>query len=515
VALGVIAAASLWESIHVTGQSASFAYFGTHTRAWELAVGALLAVWATKLASVPRVVAFVLAWVGIGAMVWAAVTLDGSTPYPGWIAQVPVYGAALVIAAGCGMAVRGGPEFLLKKSPFQSTGRISYSLYLWHWPLLILLPYFLGHTPSWQDRLSAVLIAVILSIATYVLVEQPVRNSAWMVRRPSRALGIGALLIALCLIVALFVGSSKQIATSSSGPATTPELSAAITRASSPKAESASDAVLKSLQAAAHVQSVPSDLTPPLGTAATNFPATTGGCEVSESAIAPTLPCNQFGDVTGKTQVVLVGDSHAGMWLPAVEELAQQNQWRLTFLAKSGCAIGDYPDLVDADYADRVYTECNQWRSAVIAHIVDLRPAVIIVASQARSIAAKEPNGLTKSLDQLAKSSAKIVFLADTPNPTANVPDCLAEHLADVPACDIPVASSGIRSPGRLAEIAGAQAAGAAVIDPTSWLCTSKVCPVIVQDTLVYMDASHITGSYALLREPQLAAAVNSAVAGS
>jgi hypothetical protein len=204
------------------------------------------------------------------------------------------------------------------------------------------------------------------------------------------------------------------------------------------------------------------------------------------------------------------------MWLPAVNELAQQNHWKLTFLAKSACPFGDYPNYVDPNFeASGPYNQCNTWRSAVIAHVVSMRPAVVIVASAAREIAAAEPNGLTKSLDALAKSSAKLIFLADIPHPGVNIPDCLAQHQDDVTACNIPYSKSGVEFSGRLAEIAGARAAGAAVIDPTPWFCSGAICPVVVQNTIVYMDTEHITGAYALLREPQLAAAVDSALKGS
>ena len=161
------------------------------------------------------------------------------------------------------------------------------------------------------------------------------------------------------------------------------------------------------------------------------------------------------------------------------------------------------------------YTQCNTWRAAVIAHIAALKPAVVIVASQARSIAAKETGGLTQSLEAIRKSAGKVVFLADIPRPVVNVPDCLAQNQNNVGPCNIPYAESGVESAGRLAEIAGANAAGVAVIDPTPWFCTGTTCPVIVSDTIVYMDASHITAAYALFREPQLAAAINAAVTGS
>ncbi len=327
-------------------------------------------------------------------------------------------------------------------------------------------------------------------------------------RKFKRALVTGVALSCTCLIVALVIGSARAGTATPEEPFTTPELSAAISQAF----HGAASPLTAALDAAVDLTSVPPTVTPPLSEVPSNFPASTLSCEVSDTASQPNLPCDQFGDPNGKTQVMLVGDSHAAMWLPAVNELAVQNGWKLTFLAKTGCPIGDYPNFVLSGYADRPYTECNSWRSAVIARIAVVKPAVVIVASEARSIAAQEPKGLTQSLQAMRKSAGTVIFLADTPNPTVDVPDCLAQHRADVSACNLPLASSGIESAGRMAEIAGAQAAGAAVIDPAPWFCVATVCPVVVQDTIVYMDSSHITSNYALLREPQLATAVDTAL---
>jgi parallel beta-helix repeat protein len=338
------------------------------------------------------------------------------------------------------------------------------------------------------------------------------RRSHLIPQLPRRAVATGVALISTFLIGAVLLDLTSGHTSTPSRPFTTPELSAAISSAG----DAASLAsVTAALNRADHLTSIPSNVTPPLNADPTDFPAATQDCEVTEATSLPNLPCNQFGDPKGDTQVVLVGDSHAGMWLPAVNEVAVQNHWRLTFLAKNGCSIGDYPNLVDTGYAIRTFTECDTWRQAVIADIISIHPAVVIVASEAQSIAATEPTGLTESLDRLAKSSAKLIFLADTPTPLVDVPDCLAQHPDNVAACNIPYQSAGIQSAGRLAEIAGAKAAGAAVIDPTPWFCTGTICPVIVQNTIVYMDASHVTGDYALLREPQLATAINSAVARS
>jgi hypothetical protein len=451
--------------------------------------------------------------VGFWAILWAGFALKSTTPYPGGIAQVPVYGAALVIAAGCGIAARGGPEFLLGRSLFQRTGRISYSLYLWHWPLLVLLPAFLGHTPSVEDRLGAVGVAVLLSIVTFVFIEHPIRGSNWLVVKPRRALLLGVGLICTSLVVALIVGSSGSIHSTSSGPFTTPELSAAIAQASDVTRSGTgptSSALSTALQASAVTNTLPTGVTPSLAGAASDFGMPDGGCEVTFLITKPQLPCNQFGDPSGKTQVMLVGDSHAGMWLPAVNELAQQNHWKLTFLAKSGCPVGDYPTYVDSDQSTGIDTQCNLWRTALIADIDQVKPDIVIIASQEHAIAAQDPTGLTKTITAMEQGAGKVLFLADTPNPTQNIPDCLAQHQSDITACNLPI--SRTEQGGRLAEIAGAKAAGAPVIDPTTWFCTATTCPAVIQNTIVYVDASHITADYAILREPQLAAAVDAAI---
>jgi peptidoglycan/LPS O-acetylase OafA/YrhL len=511
VVLAGVIGASLWTSIRVSASSPSYAYFGTHTRAWELAVGALVAVWGSKLARIPRPVAAMVAWVGFWAILWAGFALKSSTIYPGGIAQVPVYGAALIIAAGCGLAARGGPEFFLKLGLFQRTGQISYSLYLWHWPLLVLLPDFLGHTPSWHERVAAIGVAIILSIFTYVFVEHPIRGSNWLVVKPRRAMLLGVGLICTSLLVALIVGWSSRLQSSPNGPVTTPEQAAAILQASNTSGSGTpSSALTVALQAAAHTNVLPTNVTPSLAAAPTDFGMNSHGCEVGYDPTTPQLPCNEFGDPTGTTQVMMIGDSHAGMWLPAVNELAQQNHWQLTFLAKSGCPVGNYPNFIKGDTTGQTYTECNAWRAAVIARISAVKPSIVIVASEERAIAAQEPTGLTKSLEAIEKSAGKVVFLADTPNPSTDVPDCLAQHLSDISACNLPISST--ETPGRLAEIAGAKAAGVAVVDPTSWFCTTTTCPAVIQNTIVYVDDSHITAAYALLREPQLAAAITSAL---
>ena len=483
--LAVVIAASLWASIHVTNISAPYGYFGTHTRVWELAVGALIAATADSLRRLPRPLAAIVAWLGLVAIVVSCFSYRTNTIYPGVAALLPVAGAALIIAAGCGAAPSRGPEQLLEIWPMRWTGRISYSLYLWHWPLLILIPDAVGHPLTLAQRCAAISAAVLLSVLTYLLVEQPFQRQRILVTKPHRALALGTGLIAASVTAALVVPSMLSL------PA-----GVAVAAADSTHIQAA-------LAAAATQKQLP-DTVVSLANASTDYP-NSGGCEVDDSAKQPKLPCNGFGDPTGMTQVVLIGDSHAGMWLSAVNAIAVANNWKLAFFAKSGCPIGDYPDFVSPTLK-RTYTECNAWRPAVIADVVALHPALIIVGSQERPIAGTDPDGLEKSIASLKVSGATMVFLADTPSPAAegSIPDCLSEHPADIEQCAIPRAQAALDSTGRQAEIKGAARAGATVIDPTPWFCTGASCPAVVQNVIVYEDDSHISASYALLRAPEL-----------
>jgi peptidoglycan/LPS O-acetylase OafA/YrhL len=131
VVLATLTVSSLALSWFVTRQSAPWAYFGTHTRAWELGIGAMVALGAPKLERIPRVAAELAAWTGLAAIITAAVVYDEYTPFPGIAALVPVGGAALLIAAGCRTSAAGR---LLAVAPMRVLGKLSYGWYLWHWP---------------------------------------------------------------------------------------------------------------------------------------------------------------------------------------------------------------------------------------------------------------------------------------------------------------------------------------------------------------------------------------------
>ena len=177
VVLGVIIFASYSLSIVQTSSQPAAAYFSPFARAWELALGALIAVTSSQLKRLPTNLAAALTWVGTGAILLAAFGFTAHTAYPGSLVALPVVGAALVIAGGTA-APRLGVEFLLGLRPFGWLGKRSYSLYLWHWPILVIVAEEAGKTtlPAGESLFLIVFLAVPLSMLSYRLVENPIRH---------------------------------------------------------------------------------------------------------------------------------------------------------------------------------------------------------------------------------------------------------------------------------------------------------------------------------------------------
>jgi peptidoglycan/LPS O-acetylase OafA/YrhL len=196
-------AVSFWWSIAQTSSNATAAYFSPFTRAWELALGALVAMNVRHLARLPVRMAAVITWLGLGGILLSGFLYSSSTPYPGSAVALPVISTAGVIAGGTA-GFRFGAEMLLHLRPFQWLGRISYSLYLWHWPLLIIPMEYAGHQLSLKDNLGWVTVAVGASIATYFLIENPIRHANRLRQSWRLSIGLGLVLIATTVGVTTF-----------------------------------------------------------------------------------------------------------------------------------------------------------------------------------------------------------------------------------------------------------------------------------------------------------------------
>ncbi len=493
VVLAAIMAGSLWRSITVTASSTSWAYFALDTRAWELALGGLIALSITRLNGLPRLVAAGATLAGLTAILLAAVTLNQRTAYPGYAAILPVGGAALVVAAGCTRRP-AWVQRILGEPVLQAIGRVSYSWYLWHWPMLILAPYVLGHPLSWSGRLEVAAISLAAANLTYYTLENPVRK---LVHRDVHWLRFGTVLTAAVAVTAALVASSVPMR-GTGRPVTLAELD--------PADPQMVKKVLSAVADGVTITQVPSNLRPSLSEAARDTPRSSANGCLAQLGDVNQGPC-VFGHVNGQHTVVLFGDSHIEQWLPAVADAATQVNWRVVVWTKAAC-----PAAVITVYnpaLKRTYTECDQWRAKTMDRIKQLHPDLVLVG---QSDETADPTvtdstwarATVNTLEELSVTGTSVDLILDNPVSAQNVPICVSEHLDDVKACAIP-RSTAYRYLGRhLATARAAAQAGFVVFDPVVLFCTDAVCPAVAGNTLVYRDANHMTATYSRWLAPMI-----------
>jgi peptidoglycan/LPS O-acetylase OafA/YrhL len=525
--LALVAAASFAVSLAVTYVMPAAAFFSLPTRAWQLAVGGLVALTAGQWRRLLPLPAAITGWAGLALIVWACTRLGPTTLYPGIAALLPVLGSALVIGAGCAAASQGCGR-VLALSPMRAVGRVSYSWYLWHWPVLVLAPALLGHPLGLASRLAAAVVSGVLAVLTLRFVENPLRFAAPIRRSPLRSLVLGgaATAVAVCVGVALLVSLPTPVGRGAPAAALT------VTAAPAPMGSNidAYDAAVKNafgqvqaaVEASADLRAVPSNLNPPLADAAAEFKAVfLNGClrnifEVGQPECAT-------GDTASTTTVALVGDSQATMWNPAFEQVAAQRHWRLETLGKGGCPP---MDLSIADPLRRLVSTvmCERWRAEIISRLSAEHPQLVVVSmwrgygvgrGYLPGFRAYDPawlDSLTRLVQQLRDTGAKVLVLGPIPQPHASVPICLSGHLDDATACS-PERSMAVNEPGIAAESGATDAGGGEYADLTDLFCTAERCPVIVGNTLMYFDNVHLTLEYSRLLAPVIGALVDRALA--
>ncbi|MFE4368360.1 acyltransferase family protein [Streptomyces sp. NPDC056835] len=498
---------SLALSVLTTATSPSWAYFGPHTRVWELGTGSLLAVAATRLEKLPARIAAPATWIGLACVLTAALTFDDDTPFPGYHALVPVVGTALVLAGGCA-PTRFGAGRLLGLRPAVWVGGLSYGWYLWHWPLLVIAPTALRRSPELPLLFALMAVALLAAWVTSRLVENPVRFHPVLRRRPGSALGMGAGLSAGAVSLVLVAGTFPPAI--DSGVAA-PVLQNALR--SAPDAEGR----LTELLATAPAR-LPSNLTPGLNAIKSERSALyRDGCHADYTSTSA-RPC-VFGDRDSDKVVVLFGDSHAAQWFPALDRLAQAKHWRLVSLTKASCKVA----TVTIVNQHEPYRSCDIWRNNALAGIDKLRPFLVIASSSdAGTLADPERDplrgwtaGYRTTFQHLTATGARVVALLDTPWPDADAVDCAASYPLRLTTCATTTATA-LQDPTRRKAIrAAAASSGVSVIDPEPWFCSpAGDCPIVVDNTLVYRDESHIAETYAEAIAPVVGDRLSRALAG-
>ncbi len=528
VVLGLVAAASFALSMVITYVVPSLAFFSLATRAWQLAIGGLVALTAIHWQRLSPRTAAIAGWTGLGMIVLACLWFTATTPFPGTGALLPTLGAVLVIGAGCATPSQGCGQFL-STAPMRAVGRISYSWYLWHWPVLVLAPSLLGHPLGLAERIIAALLAAGLAWLTLRYLENPLRFAPKIRNSPWRSLGLGAVATAIAVFVGLGLLRVVPTPVGHGAPATpvaftaTPALAAGSdVGAYDAAVQQAFAQVQTALAASIGPKPVPSNLTPPLDNLSgeqRNF--TYNGC--LRTPYESGQPECAMGDVTSPTTVALIGDSHAAMWTPPFQQIADQRHWRLEMMAKEACPVMD----VEVGGIFRRMIEdlqhCEQWRAEVMSRLKAERPRLVVVSvwrgygfdetmTGFKGYGSAWVDSLARLVRQLRDIGTQVLILGPAPSPHANVPICLSGNLDNAAACSL-ARSAAVNQSGIAAETAATTAGGGQYADVSDLFCTAERCPVVVGNTLVYMDVSHVSIPYSRQLAPAIGALTDRALA--
>jgi len=432
-------------SIYQTETSPIWAFYSLPTRAWELGLGALLVL------IPPLQSRKLVGLVGFTFLIFSSFFFNETTAFPGLNAILPVLGTVLLIAT-----INSWPPFmndLANSRVSQWLGEISYPLYLWHWPLLVIPSTYLARPLENYERVIAIVATIILADLTHRFVEEPFRH----IKISSEIIFKRAAIATTCTVllgsVIVFTSSDKIDVSGINGAVSLSQIKAR-----------------------------------PL--------VYDDGCHANYSQTTSSL-C-EYGDLSSTKSIVLYGDSHAAQWFPALVEIASRSGYKLISLTKSACPA---VETIRSDQGAFKMSRCSQWRKNSLERIRKLNPDALIMSgfqyfAPPASVINRDQwwnEGQRKLLKNVNGKSANLIYITDTPHPLRDIPACLSNY--SISKCNTTTRSLNL------------SISGFKVIDPNPWLC-SRSCPAVKDGVVAYRDASHISVDIAIALIPRLTQAL-------
>ena len=477
VAIVVAGALSFIASLWLTQVAQPWAFFGMPTRIWEFALGGALALLLNGRTDTRTSSSTVLQGVGLLLIAVAALSYERITPYPGIAAVLPALGAALLIVGGD----RSGDSAVsrvLSVPPLRWLGRMSYSWYLWHWPLVgiaaVLYP-GIGQV----GRLAWSAAALVLAWLTYRYIEEPVRNGTLLARVPGHLLLPGT--VAASVAVAML-------------------------------AHSAMNSARRHVASSVHRQFALARVD-----------------RKNHNCWATTLedargPC-EFGDTRSTTTLALFGDSHAEHWLGALDRYGKERGVKIVAMVKGGCPVADMPELMQPRLK-RYYRECTRYREAMVQRIIAMRPTAAILSSWDHYMPVDGSGsdwqvtpgmwqrGLRRTYERLSNAGVPVLAMRGTPRTWFDVPACLSRRAAHLPMAsecryDRSRALSNVAIE---AQTEAARGLGVSFVDMNDQICDTPRCPVVKGKTIIFTDDNHLTASFSQSVAPVLGTRLENAL---
>ncbi|MHA7240001.1 acyltransferase family protein [Arthrobacter sp. TMS1-12-1] len=481
---GCIFVFSLAFSIYETGANQGYAYFDTRTRLWEFALGTLLALLLPYL-RLPRGAAVLAGWIGLVGMLSAGYVLDVEGEFPGFVALWPLASAALIIAAGRTRS-RIAVDRFLSWGPLVKTGDLSYALYLWHWPVLVIYLAYRGRDAVGPvGGLAIIVLSVMLAYITTRFLERPIRDSPKIENSRGRSLAV----ITVCITL---------VATSVAGVQQVMRAQALALVAQSDTQNPGAYSLMAGFRDRSTGDSPPLPDPGSLGKEWGSLPEKCEGAHAPEFSEALVKGCSfkaaPDGDPT-KT-ILVIGDSHAEQWLEPIELMAEGNGYQVTSLLLGGCNYGTTSESRSAG--------CNSFNEAATAYALKMNPDVVFTMatkSDKQSNDERAVEGLAAASSILGEAGIRVVGIRDNPRFPYNMMRCLEEHGEEGPECSVPLSE-------KLAETAPVpmtdEAGGALrIMDMTDLICPEGLCNPIIGNVYVYLDDNHLTTTYTKTTLPE------------
>jgi hypothetical protein len=435
---------------------------------------------APLIATAPRIFKASISWVGLIGILAAAGWFTASTPFPGSAALLPVLSTGLVIAGRIGPSARFGAGALLGLAPLRFVGGVSYSFYLWHWPFLVIGAAYAINPLGLDVKLVLVAAAFVTAVATYFLFENPLRRSRRLWGpRPSRSGGLAlwpASLIVVLALSALGLNALGQVQvhqTAAAAPLSSPTPPVSVL--------TIPQQVAASVEAAALNEPFPR-LFPSVDLLSVDY-FDLPGCIVPSGPITQGEICPQ-GDLRASRSLILFGDSHAAVWLPALIPIAENEHWRLIPLIKDACVAGTWGSGV-----------CSQWYDWALGQARQQTPAVVIIGSCRNSCQLPSwGKDMRAAITSFRALGARVIVLGDPPGEDRDSVDCLLTPGATMRTCTFPLAAWKVSLNADSAETV--RSAGALYLDVQPWFCAIQMCPDVIGVVVAYRDTNHVTRTY-------------------
>jgi peptidoglycan/LPS O-acetylase OafA/YrhL len=501
VLLGAVGLVSLAWCVVETRTAPGIAYFSTATRAWEFALGGLVATVPLALARSRRVAAIRTGgtWLGVAGLVASVLVITPSTPFPGTAALLPVLSAGLVVAAGA----RSGLQVIGRTAPVAFVGRTSYAIYLWHWPAVVLLPVVLGHPLGTTSKVAVLVGALVLAAASTLLVEEPLRARSRRARvRPVRVALVG--LVATVAVVALGAGTLTAV------------------HVQQVQAQAFAERLARGdvdcFGAAAHIGAAEPCVNPRLADVRVPAPAAAAHDDDNEDACWSNTTADfnvcSFGPRSGyRKHLLAVGDSHNNALISAYRAVAEREHWRIDVAGHIGC----YFTTAEQQAPTQGYTDsCQGWKrnavhwvqehadgldALVVTHAATKSPVLVTDGAGNDETVVR---GLVGAWRSATDRGVPVIALRDNPVARDDVLACLSQMRGPTTgACDLPRDQALAAFDGS-AEAVSAIGDRARLVDLTDWYCTATTCPAVIGGVVTHRDPTHLTATFATTLAPAL-----------